>query len=269
MAIVKGPFQLSGSISNVSFYTRKDSDKVIMRTKGGVDKKKINRSPQYESFRSQQKEWSGCTKMAATVRYAMWDIHKLGDYNITPVLNSLMNKIQKASTEGEKGSRPVCLSNYKQALEGFNLNRKYPFNSILRVSTQTVLNRQELQAVVQVDRINPANDLQNVQNLPYFRLIATLGTVSDMERPDIRFNYQPTVPMMHGATISVKSNWYRANTIVEAHTLQLQFDEKDIAELTDKVTVMVGMGIEFGTTGIDGQPEAVKYAGSAKVLKVE
>jgi hypothetical protein len=74
--------------------------------------------------------------------------------------------------------------------------------------------------------------------------------------------------MMHGATISVKSNWYPANTIVEAQALQLQFGEKDIAELTDKVTVIVSMGIEFGTIGINGQPEAVKYAGSAKVLKV-
>lgn len=268
MAIVKGPFQLSGSISNVSFYTRRDSDKVIMRTKGGVDKKKINRLPQYEGFRSQQKEWSGCTKMAATVRHAMWDIHQLADYNITPVLNSLMNKIQKAGTEGEKGSRPVCLSDYKHALEGFNLNRKYPFNSVLRVSTQTELNRETLQAVVRVDRINPANDVLNVQNLPYFRLIVTLGTVSDMERTDVRFDYQPTVPMLHGATLSQKSNWYPANSIVEAHSIRLQMGEQELAELTDQVTVIVGMGIEFGAMGIDGQPEAVKYAGSAKVLKV-
>jgi len=36
MAIVKGAFQLTGSIRGVSFYTVRGSDKVIMRTKGGA-----------------------------------------------------------------------------------------------------------------------------------------------------------------------------------------------------------------------------------------
>ena len=139
---------------------------------------------------------------------------------------------------------------------------------MLRVSTQTELNRETLQAVVLVDRINPANDVLNVQNLPYFRLIVTLGTVSDMERSTNGYAYYPTAPMLHGATLSQKSNWYPANSIVEAHSIQLQMGEQELAELTDQVTVIVGMGIEFGTIGIDGQPEAVKYAGSGKVLKV-
>jgi hypothetical protein len=41
MATVKGPIQFSGSISNISFYTRRGSDKVIARSKGGASKEKI------------------------------------------------------------------------------------------------------------------------------------------------------------------------------------------------------------------------------------
>ena len=51
MAIIKGAFQMTGSIRGVSFYTRRGSDKVIMRTKGGVSKEKMAKAPQYESLR--------------------------------------------------------------------------------------------------------------------------------------------------------------------------------------------------------------------------
>ena len=39
MAIVKNFLQITGSIKGVSFYTRVGSDKVIMRTKGGIARK--------------------------------------------------------------------------------------------------------------------------------------------------------------------------------------------------------------------------------------
>jgi hypothetical protein len=47
MAIVKGPFQLSGSVSSVSFYTRRGRDLVILRSKGGIGAEKIKCLPQY------------------------------------------------------------------------------------------------------------------------------------------------------------------------------------------------------------------------------
>jgi hypothetical protein len=39
MAIVKNFLQITGSIKGVSFYTKVGSDKVIMRTKGGIARK--------------------------------------------------------------------------------------------------------------------------------------------------------------------------------------------------------------------------------------
>ena len=110
MAIVKGLIQMTGSLSGVSFYTRRGSDKIIARTKGGVSGDKIKRLPQYEGLRLQQKEWSGVTKLASGVRHAFGGLHRLADYNLTSVLNGLANKMQKADTSAEKGKRPVRLS---------------------------------------------------------------------------------------------------------------------------------------------------------------
>ena len=39
------------------------------------------------------------------------------------------------------------------------------------------------------------------------------------------------------------------------------------SRLTDSVSVILSMAVEFGTIGITGEPVEVKYAGSGKVLK--
>ena len=266
MAIVKGPFELNGSMSNVTFYTRRGSDKVIMRTKGCVSGDKIKRQPKYEGFRNQQKEWSGATKLAAGVRMAFGGLQRLADYNLSSTLNGLANKIQKANDTENKGTRPVCLSQYRQTLDGFNFNRTYLFNSVLRTSVNFELDRASLQAVVSFPRINTEIDLLNVQRLPFFRLIVVLGTTSDMIYSEPTAGYLPSVAMLHGASTATNSAWFPANSIVEEQTLSIQMTDKQIASLTNEVSVILSVAIEFGAVSFTGQPEAVKYAGSGKVL---
>ena len=266
MAIVKGPIQLSGSLSNISFYTRRGSDQIIARTKGGASGDKIKRLPQYEGMRLQQKEWSGCTKMASAVRYTFGGLHRLADYNLTSVLNGLANKMQKADATGEKGKRPVRLSQFRQALDGFNFNRNYPFNTVLRVSTSHELNRETLSASVSIPRINTDMDLMNIQRLPYFRIIVALGAVSDMIYDEKLKDYVPSVQALHGVSVVTNSAWFSANTILEEQTLTAQLSEKQVTLLTDEVSVVLSIALEFGMVGFDSQPQEVKYAGCGKVL---
>jgi hypothetical protein len=266
MAIVKGAIQMTGSIKGVTFYTRRGSDQVIMRTKGGASGDKIKRLPQYEGLRLQQKEWSGCTKLASGVRYAFGGLHRLADYNLNSVLNGLANKMQKADATAEKGQRPVRLSLFRQALDGFNFNRNYPFNSVLRVSTSHELLRESLSASVTMPRINTDIDLLNIQRLPFFRIIVTLGTASDMIYNANLKDYVPAVEGLHGASAVTNSEWYSANTIIEEHTLDVQMTQAQVAMLTGEVSVLLSVAVEFGMVGFTGAPVEVKYAGSGKVL---
>lgn len=268
MAIIKGPIQLTGSLSGISFYTRRGSDKIIARTKGGVSGDKIKRLPQYEGLRLQQKEWSGVTKLASGVRIAFGGLHRLADYNLTPVLNGLTNKIQKADITAEKGKRPVRLSLFKQALDGFNFNRNYPFNTVLRVSTGYVLNRETLTGSVTIPRINTDIDLLNVQRLPFFRILVALGTASDMIYSDTIKDYIPEVEGLQGASVVTASDWFSTSTIIEEQILTAQLSELQISRLTEQVSVLLSVAVEFGTIGFGGIPVEVKYAGCGKVLKV-
>ena len=268
MAILKGAFQMTGSIRGVSFYTVRGSEKVIMRTKGGASKEKIKSSPKFEGLRKQQKEFSGCAKFGSLTRYAFGGLHRIADYNLTPVLNGIGKSLMKLDEVSEIGRRNLYLSVYPQALEGFNFNRNYPFNTVLRVAPIAELNRETLTANVRVPRINTDVDLYNLQRLPFFRLIVSIGAVSDIEYDESVNDYVPLIPQIHGISEVVTSEWYPTQTIVPEQLMNVSFGEEEQNALTNHVTVLVSMAIEFGNVGFTGQPQEVKYAGCGKVLKV-
>lgn len=268
MAIVKGPIVMTGSISNVSFYTRRGSDKVIARSKGGASKEKIKNSPKFEGFRKQQIEWKGCTAFASSLRYTFGGLHRLADYNLTPVLNGFAKNVQKTDTESESGKRNILFSSYRYTLDGFNFNRNYPFNTVVRVGVMGEINRENLTATVRIPRINTEIDVQNVQRLPYFRLIVALGAISDMHFDNAIGGYEPTVPMLHGVSVAVTGEWVPSENILAEQLINISLGDELLPYLTDGVSLVLSMAIEFGKVGFTGATQEVKYAGCGKVLKV-
>jgi hypothetical protein len=269
MAIVKGFLQMTGSIKGVSFYTRVGSDKVIMRTKGGPKKYTMKHGENFAKVRLYQNEWSGCIQFSQSVRCALGNNKHLADFNLSPVLNGMGVQILKLDTVNEIGKRKLCLSVCKQELEGYNLNKSYPITSILGVSPFAELNRETLSATVSIPRINTETDLQNIQRLPYFRLIVNLGLVSDMMyTPDgLVSNYKPVNDELNVISQSTVSEWYSTNNVIPSQVMSVQIDEKILPLLTDDITVLLSMGIEFGNVGFGNVINPVQHAGCGKILK--
>ena len=259
---------MTGSIKGVSFYTTVGSDKVIMRTKGGATGNRIAKGEEFTNLRRHQVEWSGCVQFAQALRDAIGETYRLADYNLFSVWNGLGKNLMKMDTVNEPGTRRLRLSEYKQELEGFNFNRNYPFTTIFRVSPSVVLNRELLQATVTVPRVNTGSDLQNIQRLPYFRLIVCMGLVSDIKYnlDGMTNKYEAVVDDLQGMNRSTVSEWHSTNDILAQHTLSVQLDESIQPLLTDEVTVLLSMGIEFGNVGFGGQISEVKRAGCGKIL---
>jgi len=266
MAIVKGFMQMSGSIQGVSFYTRRGSDKVIMRTKGGPKKSQIEGSPRFEKSRKNQCEFAGSARFGSLSRHAFGGLHRLADYNLTPALIGIGKNLMTLDANGEVGKRNLKLSVFKEALEGFNFNRNYPFTTVLRVSPRWELDRENLQAVVTIPRINTDTDLLNIQKLPFFRLIVAIGTISEMVYNPVKDIYEPVVVELHGTSQTLTGEWNTTQTILPVQTLTIQMPESRVPFLTDNVTVLLSMGVEFGNVGFTGTPVEVKYAGCGKVL---
>ncbi len=111
-------------------------------------------------------------------------------------------------------------------------------------------------------------DLQNIQRLPYFRILVSLGTVSDMYYDAVVNNYVPVVSDLHGTSALTIGEWHSSQAVVPDHTLTVQMDATQAALLTDEVSVVLSIGVEFGMVGFTGETVEVKHAGSGKVLDV-
>ena len=266
MAIIKGALRIQGRLENVSYYTRRGSDQIIARSINGPTKERLATDPKYKEFRKHQNEWKGCTRFGSLTRYAFGGLHRLADYNLTPVLNKMAKELMKPEPVTDLGHRQIRLSCHKQAMENFNFNRENPFNSVLRVDVAGTIDRANLQATVAVPRINAKKDLMNTQRLHYFRLIVVIGTVADMHFDEDQNEYVPAVKNLHGTKAVLNSPWYSYAGIVSEQTMSVQMTEEQQSLLTDEITVLLSMAVEFGTVGTLGDTEAVKYAGSGKVL---
>ena len=76
MARVKNFDQITGSIGKFSFYTRKGSSGILVRTKGGASKEKIASDPNFANLRKSNKEFGGCAKMSKQMRMAFYGLEQ-------------------------------------------------------------------------------------------------------------------------------------------------------------------------------------------------
>ncbi len=267
MAIVKGFQKITGALQNASFYTVQGGDQVYVRMKGGPSKRMIKKSPNFEKVRRNNEEWKGCTRLAKAMRDSFYPLKALEDYPVIGSLNAIAKKIQLTDTEAEHGQRGLYLSKNKDLLGGFNLSRKQVLESVLRVPITTVIHREEQTAQVTIPPINTGMYLYNFQHLPYFRVIMAFTAVLDMGFSEEKNGYETLCSDDLGVYTHFESPWLSATGIVPAlsQTLKLPLVENN---LPDSVTLVLSVGVEFGKTGNDGTPEAVKYAGCGKVVQV-
>jgi len=268
MVKIKGPFQLSGSMGEISFYKMRGSNKVIMRGKGGATKEKIRNWPKFEKLRMQQKEFGGCSKFASLARYAFGGLHRVASFNLNPKLNSFGKRLMKLDKITPVGQRSIKLSEYKEILEGFDFNDVYPINTVLRVLPRWEIDREQLKAEVTFPRINTDINLLNIQKLPFFRLLIAIGTISDLIYDPENKEYHPLVSGLHGHSSILTGDWNSAKTILPEQTMTIQMDEDEMARMTENVTVVLTMAVEFGNVGDSKEPVEVKYAGCGKVIAV-
>ena len=270
MAVVKGAFQMTGSISNISFYKVAGSDQVIMRTKGGPTKRRLKVGPEFELVRKHQKEWAACVLFSQGLKWALGEVYKFADYNVSPVWNGLGKKIIKTDENHVIGERSLIVSAYRNELAGFNLNRNFAFNAVMGVTPQVSIDKEVLKATAIIPAMNSEQDLLNIQKLLYFRLILTLGIVSDIHYDSTRNQgkYVPEIIDFNGSNKSETTEWFSTRDLIPEMEITAQFISSMKKFVTENSTYILSMGIQFGNVGFGGKIEAVKRACCGKILKV-
>lgn len=269
MARVKQLDRITGNIGKLSFYTRKGSDEIFVRTKGGATKEQIKRRPEFANVRKNNKEFGGCSKMSKAIRDSFAGLQHVADYNLAPVLCSLMKKIQVADTEGIWGERGIFLSKHKLYLSGFNFNRVNRFDSVLRIPLEWKIDRDKGTATLTIPEFSCSPGLHIYGKHRLFRISATLGVVADMVLNERKSDYMPLHDTMWLVRSLESTAWFPTTGTVPGQTIDLKMTlYPDVSYIDHSDTFVLSVAVEFGAYDDFGQITAVKDAGAGKVLGV-
>ena len=268
MAKLKSVLDFTGRLGTISAYKRKDIDGIILRAPGGASREKIKNSPSFERTREINKEFGGRSRASGLIMQAMWPLKPLADYNIAGPLNKLIKPLQELDTVNLKGKRDIFFTKAPGLLEGFQFNKKNPFDSIVRSQVSFTLDREQLSAAVSIPKLVPGiNFVVPPVNYPLFSLVVRVNPVPNLSLKGARYE---TVndEFKKLSMIEPETPWYPVQKGSDAVVFENILEAADPGILKDDFVLVMGIGIRFGTIGPDGEVQQVKYAGAAKILAV-
>lgn len=264
MAILKGGPGFTGRIDGMIAYTAKGSNDIILRTKGGPSRARVKTAPEFELTRQNARELGGCAKATANIRQAIFPVKHLADYGFTGTLTALNKKIQLLDKANKRGERSVLLSQYAYLLEGFHLNQHHTFDSVIRHPLEITIDRSAGTAAVIVPNLLPGMNLLSPWIQPCFRLIFSLGVISDRTFNGI--DYKEVADSPHFFTQSIYTEWQHVQQPFPAQNFILQLSHPEL--LTSAHMLVVAAGIEMGMPVSNAYIKAAGV-GCAKILAVK
>ena len=268
MARLHPNFMFTGSMMNVSAYKMQGSDKIILRTKGGPSKSKIKRSPVFEEVRKNNMEFGGRAATTAQIFWTLKYMRPVADYNMAGPLISLLKPIQELDTDHEKGKRNVLLSRNPRLLEGFNLNRKSPFEHMILNPASWSLSKENFNAWVEFPALMPGINFRLPDgSYPVYRLQAVLGLIPDMFWG--KHQYQPLPELNYHRIIKKTSDWFSVPAGSAVQKLEIQLTNVEKLKGMTAFSLMLVAGISFGKYNATGGVDPLKYVGCGKILAMD
>ena len=146
MAKIKLNFPLTNSLGDHSMYLMHGVEKTILRAKGGPNLRQVRTMPKLEKMRNNGSEFGGASKLAGSIRRTLYAVNALADFNYSGSLRAIAKSIQKMDTTSRHGQRDLLLSQYANMINGFNLTKKNPFDTIVTTSPTTTISRDQYKA---------------------------------------------------------------------------------------------------------------------------
>jgi hypothetical protein len=271
MAQMTDLFAFTGSISNLSAYRMRGHDKIILRTKGGASKDKIKRSPKFANTRRVNAEFGGRSTATQWILAVIGHVRPLADYNIAGPLNALIKPIQEMDTKSAWGERNIAFTKSPGLLEGFNLNKKNIFDSIIRNSLKIDLSRENLLARIDIPALLPKiNFFIPPGQYSLYSLVAELGVLPDLYFS--KYGYAAPKGYIRSFSASTNTGWYPSLNGSPAMIMEIDLG-KTVQQLKAKFpdssyTLVLSVGVRFGNMGMNNDVQQIRYAGAAKIIAV-
>jgi len=266
MAKLKGSLIITGKLDNLSIYKMWGVDDPVVRKAGGPTKEQIKTWPSLQRTRENNMEMGGCSTAAKWFKYAFWPQKALSDYTITGQVNALMRSILYLDTESVRGQRNVLLTKNPRLMEGFSLNRKTTFDSVVRCPLVGAIDRDTLSARVEVPALLPGINFFGLQTQAVYSIMAVLGIAPDVFYDGGR--YQPHPDYRANDCKIAESDWYPVLKGSPATTLDIQLNSTPPDQ---SFSLVLSVGVRYGALRGNsiqdaGSVEQVKRKGGAKIL---
>jgi hypothetical protein len=267
MAFLEG-FNFTGGLGEFTAYRRRGSSKIVLRRKGGASKEMILNSPQFALPRKNMSEFGGCSTMGQTVRRMTGSQRNLADFNISGPINALLRVVQNQDKQRALGRRSIELSKYPGMLEGFSFNERVRFDSIVRNTISWSISRETLSAHVDIPHLMPGVNFFTQNKAPMFSFVLSLGVIPDHFYDEALGIFKPNDGYQSGwGATEIYTPWMPAAEGSEAFTVEIQ--EKTSRPPDAAHSLILTIGIRFGTVYGGGITDQVKKIGASKVLAVQ
>jgi hypothetical protein len=257
---------LLGSLSNISVYKRHDLDEPIVRKKGGPTRHQVKKSEHFEKTRLNNSEFGGRSTCSKWINDILWPLKPMADYPYTGSLNKWLKAAQELDTVNEWGKRSILLSKDPGLLTGFSVNKRTLFDSIVRVPLQYELLKDTLYSRIDIPALTPGLNFVAHGNHPLYSFTSSLGVIPDFHHDGNR-TYRPAKGYENRYFMyTAKTDWYPVTEGSPATTLEIQLEN---TPPDNNFSLMLCIGVRFGTIGANNKIEQVKYVGSGKILAMK
>ncbi len=177
MAKNGGIIKIQGTLDNMTFYKSMDGD--LVRTKGGVSKKRIMKDPAFARTRENISEFTSSAQAGKLLRMSVNELlQQAKDNRVTSRLTQVMSKIQKFDTVDVRGQRKVSVgieeTEGKALLLGFNFNKNANLSSVLKALYTT----DAVTGEVSIPEFQPAIDLSAPEGATHVSLRSAFVSVN-------------------------------------------------------------------------------------------
>jgi hypothetical protein len=260
MAKLNGPLDFEGKLGGISAYKMKGVKKSIVRKPGGPSRDYIKTKPSCDIVRRINYEFGGCSTAGKHVRWCFKPLMSVSDFNPGPSICSIMHSIQLLDTVSEYGKRSVLISKALYLLNGFNINLRNPFDTMVCHQPQAIIDKASLSASVGFTALVPNVNFFPPGSHSYFRIVAVLAVL-----PDQFFKVEDYGPEGEFSIYPVKtvSEWLIVKTGSEPIQLDLQLPA---APSFNSYSLVLSVGVEMGGAGKGGTIETIKHTGCGKIL---
>jgi len=157
----------------------------------------------------------------------------------------------------------VLFSRQPHYLDGFPINKKTVFESVVEAPLVYSLSREGLSATLVIPALKTGQNFFPHPHFPFFRLLVSFGIMPDLFWvKDNDYDHHPDVSVYQKQ--EWQSPWQPTKEGYEGASVELKFDKHPGGE---QFSLLLAIAISYGRASWNGEAEAVKYVGAGRILK--